>query len=710
MHRSRLFLVWTCLLALVALPALAVEVAITSPTDGATVFGAITLAGTSADLVDGRVSVSIDGGPFRPALGTDPWTFDWDTVEVDDGLHEITARARECQGCPAALDTITVEVVSQGLAVRITSPEEGALVVDTLVVVGTSQNATEVALQVDDGPFQVANGLDPWTAVFEPGALAPGPHELTARAIDGSGGEVFDTLSIEVGDPPPGVQDFTYVSSVDGVPMTGVYYVPEGYDPDAGPTALVMHLHGGGGTGNISGEMQSALDARGWIGIAPDGRNWALHDPDDPESCGWRTSAAYVDSPDPAVGPGEQDMFDAIAWAQDAFAIDPDRIYLTGFSMGGRGTYAIGLKNPDFFAAIAPMGPAIDMYEVFVRRPEPGACKEGMVGGKPGDSPLVDTMYTITSGRFLVENAYNLPVFHGHGTQDTVASNTPIESPFFHGWHIVNDGGWSDCHGDSAFCFGHSPTLDELRTHHADDPDAYDWAYFFSPVGHSTDARWLHGAPPEDGDFGTDDPEAPGQLLGIYDFFARHSRVDSPDALVFKTYTDQHQRSHWAEIAITTPWQNVPGAIRARRSVGENRLSVELVRVADAMVDLPRAQLNLDPSRPLWIDLEPMVEPAYDPALLADGEVLEPNLALRADLSEARNLRVFRDGVELPTGLVVWDADGVVIGPLVVDGPSLLEVRVLGPGALFDDDFESGDTSGWSGTEGAPAPPSRIGE
>jgi len=37
------------------------------------------------------------------------------------------------------------------------------------------------------------------------------------------------------------------------------------------------------------------------------------------------------------------------------YPIDTNRIYLTGFSMGGFGSWAWGLENPDLFAAIAPM-------------------------------------------------------------------------------------------------------------------------------------------------------------------------------------------------------------------------------------------------------------------------------------------------------------------------------------------------------------------
>jgi len=37
------------------------------------------------------------------------------------------------------------------------------------------------------------------------------------------------------------------------------------------------------------------------------------------------------------------------------FRIDPNRIYLTGLSMGGNGTWNLAMERPDLFAAIAPV-------------------------------------------------------------------------------------------------------------------------------------------------------------------------------------------------------------------------------------------------------------------------------------------------------------------------------------------------------------------
>lgn len=52
---------------------------------------------------------------------------------------------------------------------------------------------------------------------------------------------------------------------------------------------------------------------------------------------------------------GEKDVFECIELAKQIFNIDPDRIYLCGFSMGGTGTFELGLKYPDVWAACVPV-------------------------------------------------------------------------------------------------------------------------------------------------------------------------------------------------------------------------------------------------------------------------------------------------------------------------------------------------------------------
>lgn len=50
--------------------------------------------------------------------------------------------------------------------------------------------------------------------------------------------------------------------------------------------------------------------------------------------------------------PGEADVFEAIAFAKKAYKIDPERMMLRGFSMGGAGVWHTSLHYPDLWGAV----------------------------------------------------------------------------------------------------------------------------------------------------------------------------------------------------------------------------------------------------------------------------------------------------------------------------------------------------------------------
>ncbi|MDA1229631.1 MAG: alpha/beta hydrolase-fold protein [Planctomycetota bacterium] len=52
-------------------------------------------------------------------------------------------------------------------------------------------------------------------------------------------------------------------------------------------------------------------------------------------------------------------------------AIDPDRVYLTGLSMGGFGTFDLAIRHPDRFAAVAPICGAADPARVGILKDKP---------------------------------------------------------------------------------------------------------------------------------------------------------------------------------------------------------------------------------------------------------------------------------------------------------------------------------------------------
>lgn len=130
---------------------------------------------------------------------------------------------------------------------------------------------------------------------------------------------------------------------VDGVgTVTYGIWVPRDYDP-AEPVPLVLALHPGGSTGPgygmqfLRGVMAPALRDWGAIIVSPDApnRRWA----DD-------TS--------------ERGVMALLEDVMERYEIDTDRVLVTGFSMGGRGTWYMSSRHPDLFTAAIPMAARSD--------------------------------------------------------------------------------------------------------------------------------------------------------------------------------------------------------------------------------------------------------------------------------------------------------------------------------------------------------------
>jgi predicted peptidase len=80
---------------------------------------------------------------------------------------------------------------------------------------------------------------------------------------------------------------------------------------------------------------------------------------------------------------------------------DPNRIYLTGISMGGNGTWYIAYRNPTKFAAIAPLCGWVTPFGKWARSYEPVI---------PGDS--------VAPFQNLAEKLGHIPIWISHGEED----------------------------------------------------------------------------------------------------------------------------------------------------------------------------------------------------------------------------------------------------------------------------------------------------
>jgi pimeloyl-ACP methyl ester carboxylesterase len=113
---------------------------------------------------------------------------------------------------------------------------------------------------------------------------------------------------------------------------------------------------------------------------------------------------------------GRLDALEVLAIAKEKFKPDPQRIYLTGHSMGGHGTWFLGATYPDKWAAIAPCAgyPTLKGY----------GSADGLV---PDSSTIPMEQLLLRSGNQsdvlkLVSNYKPLGVYVLHGDADRVVS------------------------------------------------------------------------------------------------------------------------------------------------------------------------------------------------------------------------------------------------------------------------------------------------
>ncbi|MEN6355510.1 MAG: alpha/beta fold hydrolase [Armatimonadota bacterium] len=102
---------------------------------------------------------------------------------------------------------------------------------------------------------------------------------------------------------------------------------------------LVLFLHGAGERGDDVKKVKLLGPPR----MVADGREFPfiLVSPQCPEDSWWDTQTDMLSA-----------LLDEI---ETKYRVDKDRIYVTGLSMGGFGTWALAVKEPERFAAIAPI-------------------------------------------------------------------------------------------------------------------------------------------------------------------------------------------------------------------------------------------------------------------------------------------------------------------------------------------------------------------
>jgi len=188
---------------------------------------------------------------------------------------------------------------------------------------------------------------------------------------------------------PGGFVRLAYIDDIDNTPQFCRCYLPINYDP-AKKWPMVVYLHGYNGDNpeyinwwDVDRRHHDIADKYGVIFIEPHGRG----------------NTQYL-------GIGDRDVLKCIELAKQKLNVDADRVYLTGSSMGGWGTWNVGTRHPELFAAIAPIYGGDD-YHV-------GMSEENIAKMSAWNSYLRDK--SSSSSRF--ESLLTMPILVSHGDND----------------------------------------------------------------------------------------------------------------------------------------------------------------------------------------------------------------------------------------------------------------------------------------------------
>jgi poly(3-hydroxybutyrate) depolymerase len=196
---------------------------------------------------------------------------------------------------------------------------------------------------------------------------------------------------------PYGFVRLAYTDDVDGSTQFCRAYLPPDYAP-ARRWPLIIMMHGF--------NPPNPPYVRWWDAAKRHDATADRHDVIVLEPLG-RGNAQYL-------GIGELDVLRCLAQAKERFSVDDDRVYLTGESMGGSGTWLIASHHPDLFAAAAPVFGGWD-YRIL-----PGSGFDNL----PADQGPERFAAEVQSSFAAAESLLDLPLLVTHGDSD---QSVPVE-------------------------------------------------------------------------------------------------------------------------------------------------------------------------------------------------------------------------------------------------------------------------------------------
>ncbi|MBM3316555.1 MAG: prolyl oligopeptidase family serine peptidase [Candidatus Eisenbacteria bacterium] len=185
--------------------------------------------------------------------------------------------------------------------------------------------------------------------------------------------------------------------------------IPSAYDP-AVPCPLLVGWHQWGGTHlemRNATAFDSIADARGWLAAAHHG----------PSTTHWNNQAT------------QSHVVDMIAWISERYAVDAERIYMVGASMGGAAGMVFSNNHLDPGGPLVAAAASVSGIQDCERRFAEQGVNHSMIaafGGTPAEVPFEyrrnSAICFADSTGSMHWNARHLPLLlvFGHGTSDQV--------------------------------------------------------------------------------------------------------------------------------------------------------------------------------------------------------------------------------------------------------------------------------------------------
>ncbi len=201
--------------------------------------------------------------------------------------------------------------------------------------------------------------------------------------------------------PRQSTESFTFTQTVSAT-YSYLKYLPKDYAAGSGQKwPLVLFLHGAGERGTDP----SRVAFHGPPKLVAKGKDlpFVLVSPQCPPNQRWNDAALLA-------------LLDHVVASH---AIDTNRVCLTGLSMGGYGTWSLGTRNPERFAALAPICGGGRVIDVLLADDRARELKAMPVWAFHGDAdnvvPLSESRAMVEGLQRLGNKGANLTVYPGVG-------------------------------------------------------------------------------------------------------------------------------------------------------------------------------------------------------------------------------------------------------------------------------------------------------